>query len=615
MLVDGYVLTARRSDHGLGEAWLAQRPHQPDDEVVVKFIAPAGGDGLTAPKGFDETLRKVQRATSSGLVSVRRWGVAEGWLYVVTEVIEARPLEDWLAGHRESGTRPPPGVALWLFDGLCGAVQSAHRQGVVHGALTPRSVLLHPLSPGSYHGWILDLGVAPWVAEAATVSVIEAPPLEYQSPEQLDARGAVTPQSDVFALALLCVELLTLTATPGCGARESVARVVGRGHERLVEHLKKLRDDVHEDFWAPLVEALHADPTRRPESAQQLKARVRAAAHNAALWRDVPEPVPEPPAPKNPRGLAPDAALASRSHAVAPEGWMHAERLPARVEPEVAKELLSMAARKRRATSMPAAVIAPVVPSFATPDEAADGTVRAPSVMPGEFTADVVNPSFSGVSSAFEGADGGAAGALPEVTLLPSRAWSGLAAVAEAPSQPQRRARSSTRGLDEAEASAFFAQFDEARPDVTVPARRATLPPVAPGDFEVDTTLKAPRSGVVTKTEDVAAMMQAMQTPLRPSPAPSQSPPVYPAPRQGTMPPPSYAPPPPSYAPPSYAPAPPSYTSPLPQRYVPVPAAEPFVLRPPDGMPVKSSGAWWVFAVAAVIVLGAATVALLIVFA
>ena len=83
LLVDGYALTARRADHGLGDVWLAQRPHQPDDEAVVKFVAPAQGD--VAPAAFDEALRKVQRATSPGLVTVRRWGVCEGWLYVVTE--------------------------------------------------------------------------------------------------------------------------------------------------------------------------------------------------------------------------------------------------------------------------------------------------------------------------------------------------------------------------------------------------------------------------------------------------------------------------------------------------------------------------------------------------
>jgi serine/threonine-protein kinase len=607
LLVDGYALIARRSDHGLGEAWLAQRPHQPDDEVVVKFLAPVGGDGLMAPKAFEETMRRVQRATSPGLVSVRRWGVAEGWLYAVTEVIEARPLEDWLAGHRESGTRPPPGVALWLFDGLCGAVQSAHRQGVVHGALSPRSVLLHPLSPGSYHGWILDLGVAPWVAEAAAVSVIEAPPLEYQSPEQVEARGALTPQSDVFTLALLCVELLTLTATPGSAAREPMARVVARGHDRLVEHLKKLRDDVHEDFWAPLAEALRPDPARRPEGAQQLKARVRAAAHAAALWRDVPEPVPEPPAPKNLRSAAPDAALAARSRAVAPEGWMHAERLPARVEPEVAKGMLSVAARRRRATAFPdpvaapiaAAVAPPMVPTFAAPDEQAEGTVRAPSVMPGEFTADVMNPTFS---SDFMGSEGserrpslvdGLARPLSEVTLLPSRAWGARVSAVDAPApvSPPRRARSTTRGLDEAEASEFFARLDDVPSDATVPAPRAKPP-----GFEADAAFKAPRGLVVTKTEDVSAMMHAMQTPLRPSPAPPPlAPPVFAHARQGTMPPPSYAPP--------------------PARYGAAPPAEPFVLRPPDGMPVQSSGSWWVLVVAAAIVLGAATVAALIVFA
>ena len=152
-LLDGYALVARRSDQGLGDTWLAQRPHA-DDECIVKFVGPALSEGLTAelPPRFSDTLRKAAGASSPGLVALRRWGVHEGWIYVMTEAVEARSLDDWLQGLRDANRRAPPSVALALFDTLCGAVQSAHRQGVVHHALSPRSVLLHALSPGLYHG-------------------------------------------------------------------------------------------------------------------------------------------------------------------------------------------------------------------------------------------------------------------------------------------------------------------------------------------------------------------------------------------------------------------------------------------------------------------------------
>ncbi|MFO0650847.1 MAG: protein kinase [Polyangiales bacterium] len=675
LLIDGYALVARRSDHGLGDAWLAQRPHQPDDEALVKFVAPLQGDAVV-PRAFDETLRKVQRATSPGLVNVRRWGVAESWLYVVTEVIEARPLDDWIAGYREAATRPPPGVVLWLFDSLCAAVQSAHRQGIVHGAISPRSVLLHPLSPGAYHAWILDLGLAQSIQEAAAVSVIEPAPQGYLAPEQLDPREPATARSDLFALSVLLVELLTLNPSPGSASREPLARVVLREHGRLVEHLKRLRDDVPEDFWSALAETLHPDPSRRPESAQQLKSRVRNAAVQAALWRDVPEPAPEPPVPSSARGAAGDPV--ARGSGAAPEGWQHAERLPSKVDPEALKSMLSVAARKRRSTNTGTAIVAPPpspslppspaarpspapafsaqpyyappaaapatasrtspVPSFASHEEAAEGTTRTSSeaLVQQRFDAfeegTARRPSISDVTSP--------ATLLPEgqapsqQTLQPGYGWN-LAAVLEAaaapvvpvapspaPQSPSRRQRAQTRAIDEEDVSDFLSSKPESRPSETVAASRAWSPPpsdpgyddattrpaVDPSDFEVDTTLKAPRAGPIPATIDmaspVAPLLAAARPATMPPPSPSR-PDAFATPRPMTVPPPSYAPPMPTYAKP-----------PTPDAFGHVaPPAAPFVLKPLDRAPAppKRNGALWIFLLSGVIVVAAAVIALLIV--
>ncbi len=656
LLVDGYALASRRADHGLGDAWLAQRPHQPDDEAVVKFVAPVQGD--VVPSAFDEAFRKVQRATSPGLVNVRRWGLCEGWLYVVTEAIEARPLEDWIAGYRDASARPPPGVALWLFDNLCSAMQSAHRQSLTHGALSPRNVLLHPLAPGTYHAWILDLGLASWITDGAAIAAVEAPSPMYLAPEQLDPRATATPRADLFTLSLLLVELLTLNASPGSTSREPLARVVMREHGRLVEHLKRLRDDVPESFWVALAETLHPEATRRPESAQQLKAKVRAAAHQAALWRDVPEPAPEPPPPKRERSASREAA-AFRASATAPEGWQQAERLPSKVDPEALKSMLSVAARKRRATNTGLAIQAPP-PSPAAPSTSAPKPIPAPQPMPAPqvfappiaapppsltprvsvpsfaFTDDhaegttrtssepFMSPTFEESDSSFEGTTRRPSipdvttpvthereGDAPDATLQPRRAWSGSledAARPVTPSPTPRRARSQTRSVDEEQASLFLANLTASeRPAPSAWDRddTSTRPAVNPSDFEVDTTIKPPRSSPLPTpvTVDIASPMQTFvpRPVTMPPPTPSSPGPLVPPVRPMTVPPPSYAPPMPTYA----------------HRAVPsapVGPAEPFVLRPLDPPPVKqSSGSVWVFVVAGMIVVAAAVVALLIV--
>lgn len=368
-LLDGYSLVARRDDQGLGEVWLGERPHAPDDRAVVKFIAPAPPGSATAPREFDERVKQLARVTSPNLAGVRRGGLYEGWLFTLNEFIEARTLESWLAGHREARTLPPPGVALWVFDAICGALQGAHRQGLAHGALSPRSVLLRLLAPGTYHTWVLDLGLSPWLREASEVSEVENVSPRYLAPEQGSA-AAPTPRSDVFALGVLLVELLTLTTTPGGNPREPIARYVQRDFGSLTGALQKLREDIHEDFWFTVSEALDPDAAQRPENAQQFKTRVRAAARNAALWRDAPEPAPEPPMPRERRETATESSPAARGRdAVAPEGWQHSERM---LVDDAIRALARDSVRGRKQSVAPpvtpapvAVVTAPVAPPVA----------------------------------------------------------------------------------------------------------------------------------------------------------------------------------------------------------------------------------------------------------
>lgn len=441
-LLDGYSLVARRDDQGLGEVWLGERPHAPDDRAVLKFIAPAPSGSASVPREFDDRVKQLTRVTSPNLVGVRRGGMHDGWLFTLNEFIEARTLENWLAGHREAKTLPPPGVALWIFDAICGALQGAHRQGLAHGALSPRSVLLRLLAPGTYHTWVLDLGLSPWLREASEVSEIENVSPRYLAPEQ-ESAAAPTPRSDVFALGVLLVELLTLTTTPGGNPREPIARYVQRDFGSLTGALQKLRDDIHEDFWFTVSEALDPDAAQRPENAQQLKTRVRAAARNAALWRDAPEPAPEPPTPRERRETATESSPAARGRdAVAPEGWQHSERM---VVDDAVRALARDSVRGRKPS---------FAPSVTPPPPVAVESVTAPPVPP-------VVPAVAPVVA-------------PVAVLAPPRTKPAVRELPVAPPPPVLD--EVTSPSIEAPAASSFAQADEAS-DGTV--RTASLPVTA----------------------------------------------------------------------------------------------------------------------------------------
>ncbi len=584
--VDDHELIARVGGHGLGDVWRAARPD--GGAAVVKFIGPT--EGASAPRDFDEHVKRLMRVTSPNLVTLRGGGVFQGWLFVLTEVVEARTLADWMAGQRETGVHTPAGVALHLFDSLCGALQGAHRQGLAHGSLSPATVLLRALAPGAYHAWVLDLGLGRWLRDASTVAAIAPPPVAYLAPEQ-DAGGDGTPRSDVFALALMLLELLCGTAAPGCSPRETFARAVARTHKALPAQLKALRPDVHEDFWTTLASALHPDPAERPENAQQLKSRIRAAAQNAGLWRDTPEPAPEPPVPR-----AEGASLQptkSRDEAV-PEGWQHSERV--RVDPVAIRALMAQSQAPRKKTLLPAepeaAPLPPPPPATAPVVTPPPATIPMPAMVAPDV--DTTDPSImlpDGPPSFSDGPDEDQQGTVRRPSLSESAAYPSTPAPAPTPAAGGRL-RARTRAIQDDARSAFqtlpasrgFSDVVplEEHPGATMKVMRSSvpgLPTELPDDLE-ETTLADPKGGANAPIEPTRAIHapppgdpfadHAMAAPRRPS----------------TMPPASYVPPGPA---------------PVQGRM----GAAPFVLRPPDALPSARRSRWWiapVILVAAVLV-------------
>lgn len=588
--VDDCELVAPRAGQGLGDVWTAERAR--GGAAAVKFVGPAEA---AAAQRFEEQVRRLARVTSPNLATLHGGGVSGSWLYVVTEAVEARTLEDWLAGQRETGAPVPAGVALHLFDSVCGALQGAHRQGVAHGALSPVTVLLRALAPGTYHPWVLDLGLGAWVRDASLVAAIEAPPAAYLAPEQ-DAGGDGTPRSDVFSLGLLLVELLCGTVAPGCGPRETLAQGVGRIHRGLAGQLAALRNDVHEDFWTTLAAALHPDPAQRPESAQQLKGRVRAAAQNAGLWRDTPEPTPEPPAPQAGRRVG---AVAPRGRdATAPEGWQHAER--DRGGPPATAAGLSRSVRAPRVVRPTQGTIDPPV---GAPPERASAPAEPPRV---EAPAATVPTLATAAASARASVEPGAAGwshgasatfAEPAEDDLGTVRAAALEAFDEtppaAPAEPMRRSASATTDLGDGR-SAFQ----------TVAANRGFAASASAGDPTA--TMKVARHSLpglaAPPAEDPQESTMADPPPSPPAawgaPAPPFAPPTPFAPSGGQ--------PSPSFGPPAgVTPDATLQAARGPRDH----AAPPFVLRPPAALPRARGSRWWIAPAAILALLAAVLVA------
>lgn len=100
----------------------------------------------------------------------------------------------------------PRGLAVgdlaWIFKRLLVAVGFAHQRGVIHGAVVPANVLVHPVSHG---GKLVDWCYA--VKPGGTLRAISAPCRSFYPPEVL-AKKPASSQTDIFLAAKTAVALL-----------------------------------------------------------------------------------------------------------------------------------------------------------------------------------------------------------------------------------------------------------------------------------------------------------------------------------------------------------------------------------------------------------------------
>jgi formylglycine-generating enzyme required for sulfatase activity/serine/threonine protein kinase len=139
--------------------------------------------------------------------------------YMVLEWLEGASLEAVMANERALGVPLRTlGETVHLLDAAAEALALAHRKGIAHRDIKPGNVFVLGDPRGECTVKLLDFGIAKVVTDAQrmagsftkTSGAITSFTPAYGAPEQFSrTHGATGPWTDVFALALIAVELLT----------------------------------------------------------------------------------------------------------------------------------------------------------------------------------------------------------------------------------------------------------------------------------------------------------------------------------------------------------------------------------------------------------------------
>jgi serine/threonine protein kinase len=176
--------------------------------------------------------------------------------------------------------------ATWARDlmvSLAEALAASHAQNIVHCDLKPTNVLVTPEGKPT----LVDFNVSfrqNAVASPANVGGT----LPYMAPEQIRAfagEGFTTigPQTDVYGLAATIYELLTGNLPFGAAppADDGIQTLLER-RRTMPESIRKLNPQVSSAFDELVLECLNYEPEMRPQSAEELIARLSKSDHGVS---------------------------------------------------------------------------------------------------------------------------------------------------------------------------------------------------------------------------------------------------------------------------------------------------------------------------------------------